>query len=134
MGSIKVPEHTQIGARILDGSESDMIKMARDIALAHHERWDGLGYPQGLEREAIPAPARIVGIIDVYDALVHDRVYRPAFSQEDALSIMDDERDTGKFDPKMFEAFLRLIPEMRSIGKLITIDGDSRIRSMLELS
>ena len=75
--------HTTIGAQMLAGSTSPVLQLAEQIALSHHERWDGTGYPQGLAGEAIPEAARIVSIVDVYDALTHDRVYRPAFAEED---------------------------------------------------
>ena len=78
--------HTLIGARMLEGSQSAILAMARDIALCHHERWDGTGYPQGLSGLAIPEPARILSIVDVYDALSHDRVYRPALPEDEVLN------------------------------------------------
>ncbi len=67
---------------MLAGSHSAILLMAHDIALCHHERWDGKGYPHGLAGQAIPEAARIVSIVDVYDALSHDRVYRPALPEE----------------------------------------------------
>jgi hypothetical protein len=80
--------HTLIGADMLSGSNVPMLQMAREIALDHHERWDGRGYPHGLAGEDVPEGARIVAIVDVYDALTHDRVYRPAMPEEQALSIL----------------------------------------------
>ncbi len=82
--------HTLIGADMLSGSNVPMLQMAREIALDHHERWDGRGYPHGLAGEDIPEGARIVAIVDVYDALTHDRVYRPAMPEEQALSILQE--------------------------------------------
>jgi len=106
--------HTEIGARILDGSNVPLIKMAKDIALSHHERWDGSGYPVRLNGEQIPESASIVAVIDVYDALVHDRVYRPALTEEKALSIMI--AGNGEhFGPRVFECFMDLLPTMRRI-------------------
>ena len=70
--------HTTIGAKMLEGIAFPILPMAHDIALSHHERWDGSGYPQGLAGAATPEPARIVSIVDVYDAVSHDRVYRRA--------------------------------------------------------
>jgi putative two-component system response regulator len=108
-------QHTIIGAEILAGSHSPVLKLAREITLAHHEWWDGRGYPAGLRGDAIPESARIVAIADVYDALTHDRVYRPALPEEEALMIM--ERGAGtQFDPLLFDLFLSVVPQMRLIS------------------
>ena len=109
-------QHTTIGAQMLAGSDSPVLELGRRIALSHHERWDGRGYPTGLPGEAIPQSARIVAIVDVYDALTHDRVYRPALPEDQALSIM--EQDWGKhFDPVLLRVFFSLLPEMRRIAR-----------------
>jgi len=109
-----IREHTVIGARMLSGSDVPLLRMAEQIALAHHERWDGSGYPSGMAGEEIPESARIVSVADVYDALVHDRVYKSAFSEEAAVAIMLKER--GKhFDPAILDCFLRVLPEIRCI-------------------
>jgi putative two-component system response regulator len=99
--------HTTIGARILSGGRSALIEMAERIALSHHERWDGGGYPRGLSGDAIPLEARIVAVADFFDALTHDRPYRGAWSVE---SVLDEiRRETGRhFDPLVAGAFLRL--------------------------
>ncbi len=108
--------HTVIGARMLEGSSSAILQMACEIAMAHHERWDGSGYPQGLAGLAIPESARIVAIVDVYDALTHDRVYHEALPEDKAMEIMEAGR--GKhFDPFLFGVFLALLPEFRRIAK-----------------
>ncbi len=104
--------HTTIGARILDGSGIPLLDLACDIALYHHERWDGSGYPKGLSEGDIPEAARIVAILDVYDALVHDRVYRPALSEEEALEIITDGRGSH-FDPRIADVFMKVLPELR---------------------
>ncbi len=102
--------HTTIGARILAGGRSDLVRMARDIALCHHERWDGTGYPRGLLAEAIPIAGRIVAGCDVFDALTHTRPYKPAWSVEDALDEVG--RQAGRqFDPAVAEAFLYVVRE-----------------------
>lgn len=106
--------HPLIGGQILGGSESDMIKMASDIAECHHECWDGSGYPKGLKGDEIPIAARIVSIVDVYDALVHARVYKPAFSEPEALAIMA-EQVGKKYDPELFQVFLDNLQAMRDI-------------------
>jgi len=114
-----VKQHTLIGADILAGTDVALLHLARDIALGHHEKWDGSGYPRGLAGEAIPAAARLVAITDVYDALVHKRVYRDALPEDEALSIMGKDRGTH-FDPGMFDCFLDLVPEFRRIREEVT--------------
>ena len=78
--------HTLIGAKVLADSTSPVLQMAHEIALKHHEWWDGTGYPNGLAGEAIPRAARIVAIVDAYDAMTHDRCYRAACSHVDAIA------------------------------------------------
>ena len=96
-------QHVVFGASMLNSDGIDV--MARNIALYHHERWDGNGYVGKLAQEGIPLEARIVAVADVYDALVSERVYKPAFSQEEAEQIIA--LDAGKhFDPKLVEIFL----------------------------
>lgn len=106
--------HTVIGARILGGTSISLLNLARDIALCHHERWDGTGYPRGLRGGKIPEAAAVVTLADVYDALVHDRVYRPALPEEEALATMEAGRDT-QFVPHFFDVFLRTLPRLRDI-------------------
>ncbi|OGQ97216.1 MAG: response regulator [Deltaproteobacteria bacterium RIFOXYD12_FULL_57_12] len=111
--------HTVIGANILGHSKVPLLKLASTIALSHHEKWDGSGYPNGLRGEDIPMSARIVAIADVYDALVYDRVYRPAFLEEEALRIMQEESGSH-FDPSIFACFLSALPVFREIRKDIS--------------
>jgi len=102
--------HTTIGARILSGSRIGLLDMAADIALSHHEQWDGGGYPRGLAGDAIPPTARIVSLADVFDSLTHVRPYKEAWSVFDSLKSI--EAGSGrKFDPAMVEAFLRVYLE-----------------------
>jgi putative two-component system response regulator len=108
--------HTVIGAELLAGSKSPVLELGRTIALNHHERWDGGGYPNGLAAEDIPESSRIVAIVDVYDALTHDRVYRPAFPEHEAIEIMENGHGTH-FDPGLLRLFLAVLPEMRRIGR-----------------
>ena len=106
--------HSRIGAGMLEGSQSEILTMARDIALCHHERWDGTGYPLGLAGMAIPEAARIVSIVDVFDAVSHDRVYRPALPAEEVSKIMT--QGAGKhFDPVLVSVFLAHYETMRNI-------------------
>ena len=79
--------HAEIGARLLGQSRIPVFQMAAEIAASHHERFDGKGYPQGLAGEEIPLSARITSIVDIFDALTMDRVYRPAFGLEQALAL-----------------------------------------------
>ena len=106
--------HAALGASMLEGSGVPLLEMAKEIALSHHEKWDGSGYPRGLAGEAIPESARIVAVADVYDALVSRRVYRPAMPQDKALAIIQEGK--GKhFDPKVFESFMRVRHKLRDI-------------------
>ncbi|MBG0790459.1 MAG: HD domain-containing protein [Desulfovibrionaceae bacterium] len=107
-------KHTLIGGEILAGSKTDVLRMAHDIAVAHHENWDGSGYPHGLSGERIPTAARVVAVCDVFDALAHDRVYRVALPLDQVLDIMDKLRGT-KFEPRLFDLFMRLLPRILEI-------------------
>ena len=119
-----IKEHVDIGARLLRSSDVPLLGRAREIAQSHHEKWDGSGYPQGRSGEEIPASARLVAIADVYDALTHDRVYRPALCEAEAIEIMQRGRGSH-FDPMMFDVFLQLLPEIREIRQQITsVDSD----------
>lgn len=108
--------HTVIGARILSGGESDVLQGAETIALHHHERWDGHGYPNRLSGDAIPLPARIVAIVDVFDALTHERPYKPAWQAQDAIDEIA--RQAGRhFDPAVVRAFQTLEPSTLPQGR-----------------
>jgi PAS domain S-box-containing protein len=100
----KVKRHTVDGAEILSGSSSCVLQVAEQIALNHHERWDGSGYPNGVAGEDIPLPARIVAVADVFDALTHARPYKQAWSIGDALAEIRAQRGTH-FDPRILDAF-----------------------------
>jgi methanogenic corrinoid protein MtbC1 len=103
-----VETHTEEGHRLLRGSSSSILDLAATIALSHHEKWDGGGYPRGLVGEAIPIEGRIVAIADVFDALTSDRVYRKAFTVEEAVAMMTAQR--GKhFDPGLLDAFFDVL-------------------------
>jgi len=107
--------HTTLGGQMLGRSTSQLLQMASEIALCHHERWDGAGYPNGLAGEAIPESARIVAIADVYDALSHDRRYRSRLSELDVLKLMQQGSGT-QFDPALVDIFMSLLPEMWAIA------------------
>lgn len=100
--------HTTMGAKILGNSKSPYVKMGAEIALNHHERWDGGGYPNGKQGEAIPLPARIMTICDVYDALRSKRPYKPAFDHSKSMEIIthgDGCTQAAHFDPAILAAF-----------------------------
>ena len=99
--------HTLIGARMLADSESEVLQTAEQVALRHHERWDGAGYPQGLKGENIPLMARIVAIADVFDALCCSRPYKPPWSVDKAVCEVL-EGSGSQFDPDVAAAFGRL--------------------------
>ena len=102
--------HSAIGADLLAGGHSDLIRMAERIANTHHERWNGEGYPVGLKGEEIDIAGRIVAVVDVFDALTHDRPYKTAWPIEDALAEI--KRLSGEyFDPHVVEHFLALPPD-----------------------
>jgi putative two-component system response regulator len=103
--------HADMGAKILGSSRIPLFQLAAEAALAHHERWDGTGYPSGLASEAIPLSGRIVAIVDFFDALTMDRCYRPAFSDDRALEMLLAQRAKA-FDPALVDAFLADAPGM----------------------
>lgn len=127
-------KHTVIGSEMLAGSNIGLLNVAREIAEGHHERWDGSGYPYGRRGEDIPMSARIVSVVDAYDALVHKRVYKPAFPENYAIQYLEAHRDT-QFDPQMVTLFRRLLPKMREIRKRIREDEfhlDKRVHHVRE--
>jgi putative two-component system response regulator len=98
--------HTMVGASVFKGSPFSQVQLAHEIALCHHERWDGQGYPRGLAGEAIPLTSRIVAVADAFDALVNERPYKDVWPLDAALAEI--ERESGRqFDPTVAEAFLR---------------------------
>ena len=109
-----VKTHTIIGAKILENSKSDILNTAEQIAISHHEKWDGTGYPRGLSGTNIPLVGRITSIADVFDALSSKRPYKEPFPPEVVLSILRKER--GKqFDPDILDVFLAHIDEISKI-------------------
>ena len=106
--------HTTIGAQMLSGHTSPLLQMAAEIALSHHERWDGSGYPQGLSGDAISLEARIVAVADVFDALLAERPYKKPWPEHEAIAEI--QRLAAKqFDPAVVESFLSALPELREI-------------------
>jgi putative two-component system response regulator len=109
--------HAQIGADIIGDHDSELLSIARTIALTHHERWDGKGYPNGLAGEAIPIEGRIAAIADVYDALLSMRPYKAAWSQEKAVAVIVEQAGHA-FDPQLVKLFSGLLPELARIREL----------------
>jgi putative two-component system response regulator len=107
--------HTVIGAKILSGGHSNSIRMAAQIALTHHERWDGSGYPHGLAGEAVPVEGRIVAVVDVFDALTNVRPYKSAWNVDRALAEIRRQKGT-QFDPCVVEAFLAMTLDLWRIS------------------
>jgi putative two-component system response regulator len=108
---VEMRRHPLIGSEILAGSDSELLRLGGLIALTHHERWDGTGYPNGLAREVIPLEGRIVALADVFDALTSERPYKPAFEIDHAVALMCDERGRH-FDPELLDLFLAVIDEV----------------------
>jgi len=106
--------HTLMGHKLLEDSDSAVLSLGAVIALTHHERWDGNGYPVGLVEEAIPIEGRVVAVADVFDALTNDRVYRPAFPVEEAVAAMVEGR-AKHFDPNLLDTFLESIDAVLAV-------------------
>lgn len=106
--------HCEIGHRILAGGSSQLLQMAASIALSHHERFDGSGYPHRLVGADIPFEARIVAVVDVFDALTTDRIWRKRYEFPEALEIMKRKRGTH-FDPDVADAFMNALPTILSL-------------------
>jgi putative two-component system response regulator len=116
-GPLDVPElevmrtHTTVGARLLESSNSPLLKLAGEIALTHHERWIGDGYPRGLRGADIPLAGRIVAVVDFFDALTHDRPYRKKYPADQVLAMMQPERGRH-FDPDVIDAFRVVVSQL----------------------
>ena len=131
----RVQQHTTIGARYLLDIErrlgsSDFLQMARQIALSHHERWDGKGYPEGLAGEAIPLAARIVAVTDTYEALSSLSDYKPAIPHEECVKVI--RREAGKqFDPDLVAAFFKVEGSFRRIASQYGNDAPGSLRGAI---
>jgi putative two-component system response regulator len=106
--------HVAFGVDILGSHPSELLQLAKTIALTHHEKWDGSGYPVGLAGEQIPLPGRIVAIADVFDALTSERPYKPAWSVEKVMAFFREERGRH-FDPRLVDLLEPLVPEFMAI-------------------
>jgi putative two-component system response regulator len=122
--------HSALGAKMLEGGDSPYLRMGRDIALGHHERWDGTGYPYGLAGEATPLAARLMSIADVYDALRSERPYKQAYDHETAVAVItrgDGRTSPGHFDPEILGAFGAAHSRLRDIHASLADDATHRL-------
>jgi putative two-component system response regulator len=120
--------HAAVGAKMLEDGDSPYLNMGREIAMSHHERWDGTGYPQGLRGDQIPFAARLMGIADVYDALRSRRCYKPPFEHERAVEIItqgDGRTRPEHFDPAVLDAFRKCHLTLRGIYEENADDDDA---------
>ena len=111
--------HATIGGEILSGGDSELMEMARVVALTHHENFDGSGYPLGLAGEEIPLMGRITAICDVFDALLSERPYKKAWPLDKTINMIREEAGS-KFDPDLVDTFLGIIDEIQEIRALWT--------------
>jgi putative two-component system response regulator len=114
-------QHATIGGKILSGSDSSILKTAEDIAMTHHEKWNGCGYPFKLKGQDIPIAGRITAIADVFDALTSKRPYKKAFSVEKAFDIMAEERGKS-FDPELLDVFFSIKKQIAEIRNTHSFD------------
>lgn len=123
--------HAQLGAEALEHAESDVahpmefLQCAKQIARSHHERWDGSGYPDSLAGEAIPLPARLMALADVYDALISQRAYKPPFTHDKALAMIVAERGRH-FDPDVVDAFIDCQAAFQETARRFADDARTR--------
>ena len=108
--------HTTIGANILSGDDSDLMIMAKEIAISHHEKWDGSGYPDGLAGDEIPLVGRIAAVADVFDALTSSRPYKKAWPLEEAIDFMNQQTERH-FDPEIIKQFNTHLPEILAVSE-----------------
>jgi putative two-component system response regulator len=123
-------QHTVIGAKILEGSDAGFIRLAEVIALTHHEKWNGDGYPKNLRGSTIPLAGRIVAIADVFDALTSRRPYKEPFALEKAFAILKEGRGTH-FDPDVVDAFFAVEQEILSIKEKYQDNGKGAFVNMM---
>lgn len=112
-------KHAEYGAKIIGESDVPLLKMAQEIAIYHHEKWDGSGYPYGLKGEQIPLSARIVAIADVYDALTSERPYKKAWTEQQALDFLQQQSGIH-FDPELVPLFSQCLEQVREVQQRFT--------------
>jgi putative two-component system response regulator len=126
-------QHTIMGGKILEGSETGFIRLGEIVALTHHEKWDGSGYPKGLKGKATPLVGRIVAIADVFDALTSRRPYKEAFSLEKSYEIIKEGRGTH-FDPDVVDAFFASEGELLAIKEKFKDEQEGHLLQMAKVS
>ena len=107
-------KHAEYGAEIIGEHSSPLLQLAKEVAITHHEKWDGSGYPNGLSGEDIPLAARIVAIADVFDALTSERPYKKAWTEVDAIALLEKEAGSH-FDPQLVGPFIECLPQIREV-------------------
>ena len=117
-------QHTIFGGKILEGADKGFLRVGEVVALTHHEKWDGSGYPNGLKGTKIPLVGRIVAVCDVFDALISRRPYKEPFSMEKSFGILKEGRGSH-FDPDVVDAFFAVEKSIRSIKELYSDDSQS---------
>ena len=128
--------HTTLGFEAIEQAEKTLgthvpwLQIAKEIALSHQEKWDGSGYPQGLKGDAIPMSARLMAVADVYDALISQRVYKPALPHDRAVQIVFQGRGSH-FDPDMVDAFIGIQDEFNEIAQRFK-DSDANLQKKME--
>ena len=128
--------HTTLGFEAIEhaeqalGTQVDFLRVAKEIALSHQEKWDGSGYPQGLAGDDIPISARLMAVADVYDALISERVYKHALPHDQAVAIIFQGRG-AHFDPDMADAFVEIQSEMQAIAERFS-DSDGALQKKME--
>jgi putative two-component system response regulator len=126
--------HTTVGGEIFAKSKFPVLQLAREIALYHHERWDGLGYPQRLKGEHIPLSARIVAVVDTFDALTHGRPYKKAVSFQDSMKEIR-ALSGQQFDPEVVKAFIRVVtPQtIQDLINLTELNQESTVNALAKV-
>ncbi|MFA6310910.1 MAG: HD domain-containing phosphohydrolase [Sterolibacterium sp.] len=119
-------KHSVFGGQILAGNTSDVLQLAQEIAVSHHEQWDGSGYPRGLAGPDIPLSGRIVAIADVFDALTSRRPYKDAWQEDKAVRYIADHADIH-FDPELVSVFLEQLPAIQAVRGQYAKDNDDRL-------
>jgi putative two-component system response regulator len=125
-----IKTHTLIGGKILENSKSKILQVARKIAISHHEKWNGKGYPHGLAGDDIPVEARIVGVLDVFDALTSKRPYKDPYPTAVACKIIEKERG-AHFAPDLVDVFLENIDEILAIHAEVKSGKETRLSDFI---